>query len=43
MMPEDVMRLFREQMGAWLKLMNPAAASQSPSDAQSAWEPIWCR
>jgi hypothetical protein len=37
-MPDDMMRLWREQTEAWMKLMNPTAAPQSLADAQRAWE-----
>jgi hypothetical protein len=37
MMPEDSMRLFRDQMETWMNLMTPAAI-QSPAEAQKAWE-----
>src|SRR5579884_1601960 len=38
MMPDDMMRLWREQSDAWMKLMNPSAGPQSLADAQRTWE-----
>jgi hypothetical protein len=38
MMSEDTMRLFREQMEAWMKLMNPTEAMKGPVEMQKAWE-----
>lgn len=43
MMSEESTRLFREQMEAWTRLMNPAAALSGPAEAQSAWEGIFSR
>jgi phenylalanine-4-hydroxylase len=43
MMTEDGMRLFREQMEAWMKIMNPAVAMQNPTEAQRTWENLFHR
>jgi hypothetical protein len=41
MMTEDTMRLFRDQMDAWMKLMNPANVPQNVADMQRAWENVF--
>lgn len=43
MMTDESMRLFREQMEAWTKVMNPATAMAGPGEAQSAWEGLFRR
>jgi len=38
MMPEEMMRLFQQQMDAWMKLMNPTEAMKSTAEMQKVWE-----
>ncbi len=40
MMTEEAMRLWREQMDAWLKLMNPTGTTKTPADLAKAWEGV---
>jgi|GEM_PF-6046996 uncharacterized protein YeaO (DUF488 family) len=38
MITEEMMRLFREQMETWMKLVSPTEAFKSSAEMQKAWE-----